>query len=44
MGATVNWIFQFLSVVLGMDYTFRAELLSTFYIQTHNMLVRNLPY
>jgi hypothetical protein len=44
MGATVNWVFQFLSVVPGLDYTFITELLSTFSNQTHNMLVRNLPY
>jgi len=44
MVATVSWVFQFLSVVQGLDYTFRTELLSSFAIQTHNMLVRNLPY
>jgi len=44
MVATVSWVFQFLSVVPGLDYTFRTELLSSFSIQTHNMLVGNLPY
>jgi len=44
MVATVNWVFEFLSFVPGLDYTFRTELLSSFSIQTHNMLVRNLPY
>jgi len=44
MGATVNLVFQFLSVVPGLDYTFRSELLRTFSIHTHNVLVRNLPY
>jgi len=44
MVATVSWVFQFLSFVPGLDYTFRTELLSSFSIQTHNVLVRNLPY